>query len=207
MPDGSVLTSADIHNAGTASPSFTPDVDGDYVLRLTVSDGKAEASDNVMVTAVQVPLFDLHPETINLKSNGGPNSVTGVLTSADLRSFQIILDIGYAAPGGTFTLRNRYVDQYGNTLEFSVLNLDHDGSYVQAEDTDGDGLNDLYTLILKFNRDEIIAGFNDGQGGWTIVNDTDLTSTLIIEGMAVGTDVNRVIAPPEVSPGNGKDKK
>lgn len=39
VPAGSALTNADLTDAATATPSFTPDVDGDYRMRLVVSDG------------------------------------------------------------------------------------------------------------------------------------------------------------------------
>ncbi|RLJ16827.1 hypothetical protein DJ031_15245 [bacterium endosymbiont of Escarpia laminata] len=51
IPQGSALDNADISNANTATPGFTPDVEGRYVLRLTLSDGTGEDSDNVMVSA------------------------------------------------------------------------------------------------------------------------------------------------------------
>jgi len=51
IPEGSGLDNADLSNANTATPGFTPDVEGRYVLRLTLSDGTGEDSDNVMVSA------------------------------------------------------------------------------------------------------------------------------------------------------------
>ena len=43
IPSGSALNDAEIDGAATAQPSFEPDVRGDYVLRLTVSDGVASS--------------------------------------------------------------------------------------------------------------------------------------------------------------------
>lgn len=51
IPQGSGLDNTDLSNANTATPGFTPDVEGRYVLRLTLSDGTGEDSDNVMVSA------------------------------------------------------------------------------------------------------------------------------------------------------------
>jgi len=203
-------------------------VDGDYILRLTVSDGRNEDSDNVMITAVQAPAFDLHPETIHLKSHGGGKSVTGVLKSKDIRSFQVFMDTDLVVPGGTFVLYNEYLDPYGNLVAFEIFNLDHEGSYVKLDDCDedeehhsyvhDDDENDMehcgkdkeededddvdddeeecmYTLTLKFDRNDILAGFDAGDGSWTISGDTDLTSILIKEAMEIGTDVNRVLPP------------
>jgi hypothetical protein len=48
---GSSLTNGDIVSPDTATPSFTPDAAGTYVLELKVNDGEASAYDNVSVTA------------------------------------------------------------------------------------------------------------------------------------------------------------
>lgn len=47
-PSGS---SAAIQNATTVNPTFTPDVEGDYTVKLTVSNGSSSANDKVTVTA------------------------------------------------------------------------------------------------------------------------------------------------------------
>lgn len=51
LPRDSQLTGAAIQNGTTAKATFKPDKDGAYVLRLTVSDGDNNASDNVLVIA------------------------------------------------------------------------------------------------------------------------------------------------------------
>ncbi len=56
VPDGS---SATLSGADTASPSFTPDVDGDYVATLVVNDGELDSDpDSVTVTASTTPVID-----------------------------------------------------------------------------------------------------------------------------------------------------
>ena len=50
LPAESSLSDADISSAGTATPSFTPDVAGTYVLELSVDDGTDTDYDNVAVT-------------------------------------------------------------------------------------------------------------------------------------------------------------
>ncbi len=50
VPSGSSLGNADITNADTATPSFTPDVTGTYVLELSVYDGEDIGYDNAAVT-------------------------------------------------------------------------------------------------------------------------------------------------------------
>lgn len=49
VPAGSALTNSDITDAGTSAPSFTPDVDGDYRVRLVVSDGALTDKDFLWV--------------------------------------------------------------------------------------------------------------------------------------------------------------
>lgn len=51
LATGSALTNANIGNSNTATPTFTPDKGGVYVLVLTASDGTASASDNIAVTS------------------------------------------------------------------------------------------------------------------------------------------------------------
>ena len=55
-PAGSSLTNAGVLDPQTATPRFTPDVEGAYVLRLQVSDGGAIDADNVMVVIEPEPI-------------------------------------------------------------------------------------------------------------------------------------------------------
>ncbi|MDA2924537.1 PKD domain-containing protein, partial [Acidobacteria bacterium AH-259-L09] len=54
-PVSSTLTNTDILDATTATPRFTPDVGGNYVLRLTVDDGERTDADNVLVFVDATP--------------------------------------------------------------------------------------------------------------------------------------------------------
>ena len=51
VPSASARTSADIVNPASSAPSFTPDVDGNYELELTVTDGTLSDTDRVVITA------------------------------------------------------------------------------------------------------------------------------------------------------------
>jgi hypothetical protein len=51
VPPTSAVTTASLVNAQTAAPHFIPDVDGTYILELTVSDGTLSSTDQVQVTA------------------------------------------------------------------------------------------------------------------------------------------------------------
>ncbi len=44
----------------------------------------------------------------------------------------------------------------------------------------------------------IIAGFKDANGLLRIAKPTDLISTIIANGIRIGSDTNLVISPPEV---------
>ncbi len=56
LPSGSSLNNTDITNAETASPSFDPDVDGEYTLSLIVNDG----------------ILDSDPDTVTIDFDGTP---------------------------------------------------------------------------------------------------------------------------------------
>lgn len=51
LPDNS---SAVLQNANSENPSFTPDVEGDYIIELTINSGEKQDTDNVTVTALLV---------------------------------------------------------------------------------------------------------------------------------------------------------
>jgi hypothetical protein len=198
VPANSQTTDASLSNSMTPTPSFVPDADGIYTLNLVVNDGLLDSqTDRVSVFVNPPPKVDIHPETINLKSNGGSKSITGVLISPVLSSFEFFTAEDGVSVTANFTLENRYVDKNGNTVVFTIPAEDYSGDdIVAAADADGDGKIDQYQLTLKFNRDQIIAGFKDTNGNLRITQPTELTSTVIGSSMRVGSDVNTVIAPP-----------
>lgn len=73
-PDGSSLTyswsfqsrptgsSATLSGSSSATPSFTPDVGGEYVVRLTVSDGSADDTDDVTIDVNGPPTANAGPD-------------------------------------------------------------------------------------------------------------------------------------------------
>ncbi|MBM3302977.1 MAG: hypothetical protein FJY85_23900, partial [Deltaproteobacteria bacterium] len=61
VPEGSALTNGSIARANTAGPEFTPDVEGAYVVELTVSDGAETDFDHVMVVATTEPWVEVTP--------------------------------------------------------------------------------------------------------------------------------------------------
>lgn len=200
VPNASQTTDADLSNSMTPTPSFVPDAEGIYTLSLKVNDGLADSQTDTVSVFVNPPAkVDIHPETINLKSNGGSRSITGVLTSPVLSSFEYFTAEDGTTVTASFTLENKYIDKDGNEIIFTIPAEDYPGGdTISPVDADGDGDIDLYQLTLKFNRDMLIAGFKDANGNLRIVQATELTSTVIGNGIRVGSDVNTVILPPEV---------
>ena len=61
IPAASALTDAGILNQNTAFPSFIPDVEGTYLIRLNVFDGEVSDFDQIMVRAIQAGSAPLAP--------------------------------------------------------------------------------------------------------------------------------------------------
>ncbi|MBI5746889.1 MAG: exo-alpha-sialidase [Nitrospirae bacterium] len=200
VPQGSLISDSSFLNAAGPAPSFTPDIDGIYTIGLIVNDGLLPSQqDLVSVFVNPAPEVDIHPETINLKSNGGSKSITGILSSPILSSFSFFTATDGVTVTASFTLENSYIDKNGNQATFTVPQDNYTGDdYVMLSDSDANGIDDTYQITLKFNRDLIISGFKDQNGKLKITKPTDLISTIIGNGIRIGSDTNLVISPPEV---------
>ena len=55
VPAGSDVSDGDLTGATTLTPSFAPDVAGDYVLQLTVSNVNGDSSDTVTISVIELP--------------------------------------------------------------------------------------------------------------------------------------------------------
>lgn len=199
VPTGSQITTAGLGGATTAHPSFVPDMPGTYILTLVVNDGFQNSQTAQAQAFIEPPVqVDLHPETINLKSNGGSTSVTVVLFSPVLGSF-----IPFTGPDGVtvtavFSFTHTYSDKNGKTVSFTTPTTDYPEAHtVMAVDLDGNGTIDGYQLTLKIDRQQIIKGFTDSTGKLTITQPTPLTSTAFGNGFLIGSDINTAIAPPK----------
>jgi len=92
VPAASGLTDGDISAADTAAPSFTPDVSGEFVLELTVTDVESATSvDTVSLTATNgAPVADAGPDQadvpkkilVNLDGSGSSDPNGDVITYA-----------------------------------------------------------------------------------------------------------------------------
>ncbi|ROO27569.1 hypothetical protein SAJA_09115 [Salinisphaera japonica YTM-1] len=95
-------------DADTANPSFTPDAGGDYVVRLTVSDGQGEdATDTVRVTAV-TPDIQLAEDDVfdGFESRNLPYQVSGASATRTTAAFCELGVYRLTATNGDFTIRN-----------------------------------------------------------------------------------------------------
>jgi large repetitive protein len=111
VPVDSLLTEADLSGATTAAPSFTPDVEGFYLLRLDVSDGDLMDVDQVQVKANVAPvavddaftvdedtsLNEPAPGVLGNDSDGTSDPLTAVLNT-DVSHGTLTLN-----PNGSFT--------------------------------------------------------------------------------------------------------
>jgi hypothetical protein len=87
-------SSATLNEASSAQASFTPDLPGNYVFKLTVHDGKASSSTTVTVsTTTTVPIAVINPRSQNVKTGttvtlDGSGSVAPTGSSSSELSYQ-----------------------------------------------------------------------------------------------------------------------
>lgn len=129
LPPGSRLTDANIANAGQAVAQFTPDVDGEYLLVLEVSDGNALAQDEVRITATAPP--NVAPNaaagadqsvsfgatvqldgTASVDPDAGPQPLTFLWTFAAVPSGSVLTN---AAISGASTARASFIPDIPGT--------------------------------------------------------------------------------------------
>ena len=152
-PDGDLLqytwsvvsqpagSSSSLSDTATASPSFTPDVAGDYVFSLVVSDGDAtSASDNVVVTVEEpslklelykpeTPFDPAHWQAVNLPHSANSNinqTITGTIPPT-----YTLAEYRLTAEGRDYTLHNVQVNPVGGSLNPRFTGLSS-GQVVEA---------------------------------------------------------------------------
>jgi hypothetical protein len=146
VPTGSALTDADIAGADTATPTFTPDVEGAYVLSLEVDNGMFNGTDAVTVTAW----------TTFEKTFGGANDDVG-------NSVQQTADGGFIVAGKTSSSGAGVLDVY-------LIKTDASGT-LEWEKTYGGIYNDFGNSALQTTDGGfIIAGYTYSYGA----GDTDV---------------------------------
>ncbi|MCP5158426.1 MAG: carboxypeptidase regulatory-like domain-containing protein [Gammaproteobacteria bacterium] len=117
LPPASRLSQASIEAVDTPTPWFIADTLGSYVLRLTVSDGAQEASDNVLITVVDrepTPIADLVALAKDSKIDLLWTPVTDAVSYTILRS---------TTSGGSYALlQTGHVTGYGAFADFGLTN-------------------------------------------------------------------------------------
>ncbi len=84
LPAGSILGDGDISGASSARPSFTPDVEGDFILTLEVSDSTTSDTDTVTASVDSggaLSLLHLDEGSGTVASDGSPTGLDGDITN------------------------------------------------------------------------------------------------------------------------------
>lgn len=151
LPAGSTVS---LRDAASALPSFTPDVAGDYVVKLTVNDGeKSSAEDSARITALEpelaMEIYDdfsiIDPPTweessLPYSSNGSiSQSCTGSCSSVELGRFRL------SAEGQDYTVINVQVTNVGGSYP-PGLNPRFEG--LSSPQTIADGATNEFRLLV-----------------------------------------------------------
>ncbi|MGH8534071.1 MAG: tandem-95 repeat protein, partial [Gammaproteobacteria bacterium] len=129
VPPTSTITDANLSGATTATPSFTPDVTGQYLLRLDVTDGDLTDTDQVLVTA-------------NVAPNAADDSYTLIENTTLTEPAPGIL--ANDTDGNSDPLTAALVTDVAN----GTLALNADGSFIYTPDTDFEGT-DSFTYLAN----------------------------------------------------------
>ncbi|MCP4803882.1 MAG: hypothetical protein GY913_14315 [Proteobacteria bacterium] len=150
VPSGSSITNDDWTDRATTSGKFTPDVAGDYEIRLTVNDGTDESSDLVTVTVSNggnsAPVVDAGPDATG--STGTEVTMDGSGTS-DPDGDSLTYRWGFKSVPGSSSLTNS--DWTDRTTTAGKFTPDVSGDYeirLTANDGTVDG-SDLVTVTVS----------------------------------------------------------
>ncbi|QDG52671.1 tandem-95 repeat protein [Persicimonas caeni] len=196
-PTGS---SAALSDSTAASPTFTPDVAGDYVLELTVDDGNATATDTVTITAEAAntaPTADAGTDqtvtvgdTVNLDGSNSSDPDTGdsiasyawTLDSVPTNSGATLTDAATATPSFTADVAGDYVLTLTVTDQSGATGTDTVTITAQSPTNTAPVANDD-----AFSTDEDVAAIFDVVGNDTDADNDSLTLTAITVDPTNGT--------------------
>lgn len=175
VPDGSGTTGASLSDAASATPTFTPDVVGDYVLSLIVNDGAADSTaGTVTITATNnVPVADAGDDRHVLTDN--PVLLDGNGSSDADDDTLIYLWTFTVDPGGAATLSNAATST--PTFTASAGGVYELGLIV----TDTAGASSLQDMVI------ITAGTIVAEAGFDQTVATGSTAHLNGSGLGTGT--------------------
>jgi hypothetical protein len=187
LPAESLLADDDIVDRDRALAGFTPDVDGLYVLRLTVSDGEAFSEDTVDLLATTdnvLPFANAGPDlsirfgdVANLDGSGshdpdaGPGALTyswrfvsvpagSALTNEGIRNPAAALASFTPDVAGTYVVELAVSDGAGAGYDNAAVTV---SPALKPGDLDGDGrvtLKDLRIFFMSLGKCRGSAGYN-----------------------------------------------
>jgi hypothetical protein len=168
VPTGSSIDNSSLSSQTTINPTFTPDIDGSYVVQLIVNDGTVNSNtDTVTITASTANSAPV--------ANAGPdqNVNTGVLVtldgSASSDADQDILTYSWSVisvPNGSSITTSSLSD---NTVDNPTFTPDVDGSYVLkliVSDGAFDSTADTVTIVATIGSylvSNLVDGINDAR--------------------------------------------
>jgi hypothetical protein len=187
LPAESLLADEDIADRDRAMAFFTPDADGLYVLRLTVSDGETSSEDTVDLLATTdnvLPFASAGPdlsirfgEGADLNGSGsydpdaGPGALTyswrfvsvpagSALTNASIRNPAAAIASFTPDAAGTYVVELAVSDGEGTGYDNAAVTV---SPALKPGDLDGDGrvtLKDLRIFLMTFGKCRGGAGYN-----------------------------------------------
>jgi hypothetical protein len=150
-------------------------LDGAMSVTVIARDLAGNVGECTAIVTVSNVTFRLDPQTLNLKSKGGANSVTAYLegSSVPLLIPTEVNSIQLRVPGG---------NPVPSTAGFSGDDA--------TQDTNGNGIPEL---VIKFDRQELVNSIRAGISSGAILANSTVVLTLVANGgTVIGTDVMRI---------------
>ena len=202
VPSGSARTYTDISDRKTATPSFTPDVEGIYTLRLKVDDGTDTDTDTVSVTATPsntAPVADAGTDvsgcsldTVTLDGSGSSDA------DGDAITYRWVFSSLPSGSGLTYT------DISDRKTAAPSFTPDVDGVYTLRLKVDDGADTDTDTVAVDFDLDDAVIVLHlDETSGTTLADDASGLSVSADNGEWVGAaffgglsfDAERITVP------------
>ena len=175
LPTGSGLTDADINNASSSTPSFTPDLSGAYRLTLEVSDGTTNESDQVNISVYPASSTNAPPVAdagSNLISSLSDSPILDGTASYDPDGDPLSYDwTFFRVPSNSTLVDSDIVDFDTSTPQFSP---DVTGAYILFLVVD-DGIDTSFDAVLVRVNNANSAPTADAGANQTVSTGTSVT--------------------------------